>query len=89
MTNVKFVSILNPVTGKNVTVALKEGTNIWNPHRVDGPAHSSFWSLTQGALITDGSSEFHVDTNDPDGVLGIFQNQLKETLNIREICYLI
>ena len=73
MSGVNFVTITNPVTGKNVTVAVKPGTQVWNAHRVDGPAHGSILRGTDEALIKDGDTSFHVDTNNRDGVLGTFQ----------------
>jgi len=73
MPGVNYVTVRNPITGKDVHIAVKEGTRVSNPHIVDGPDHGSFWRRTKESTISDGNTKFHVDTNNPDGVLGIFK----------------
>lgn len=65
-------TIRNPNTGENVTVIVKPGTEVWNPHIWDGKPTGSFWRGTEEASVSDGNSTFHVDTNNPGGVLGTF-----------------
>lgn len=62
--------VTNPYTGENVSIAVTPGTEIWNAHKWDGSPTGSFWRGTQEAAVSDGNTTFHIDTNNPEGVLG-------------------
>ena len=71
ISNIEFVNINCPYSGKSKTLMVERGTKVWNAHKWDGSPTGSFWRGTKEAAVRCGNKSFHVDTNNPSGVLGI------------------